>query len=504
MENKTHKNIDKETIALSHLKDKKNFKRIKYDEQSEEKKKKFIENMEKEKKNSIKSYYRIDDKSMHILETVFNNLKFKVKLSNFFYLENERICEKKDMDLVIYDISKFEILSKIKYENIDRVESVIELENHDLLLCFSTLDMEYSHINFRDIILIYRLNNFNYSLLQTIKESEEGFNIPEETLNNRYLSGNAFEWAKKLNGGKFLCSSYYGIRIYSLNEYGLYENILIFEYDKYLKKIYEINEKELLLISEDYLYSSSINYNHLYIDKLEIKEEEEKEEKEEDEKDEINENKINEDLEKEIKDKKTEINVDNNNNNFFSKIKGIFNFLNCFSRYHRENNQYNVFISQENKSKENNLFSLKIKCSMKNILDYCTYKKNDFCNFSDYVVLQNKYFVIMIDSKILIYNLLNGLLVKKYLILDCTEKLMLACKGNNIIKWNCENDNEFLLVEKGDITLFELIEISKEEEKISVDLKIKGYIYNPDIQNLVKINNENKFYIEKDEFIYIY
>ena len=78
--------------------------------------------------------------------------------------------------------------------------------------------------------------------------------------------------------------------------------------------------------------------------------------------------------------------------------------------------------------------------------------------------------------------------------------------NGNIIKWNCPNDNKFLLIDFCDIILFELIDNNVNEDNILlVDLIITGYIKSNNIQNLIKFNNvQNRFYTKLNNFILLY
>ena len=58
------------------------------------------------------------------------------------------------------------------------------------------------------------------------------------------------------------------------------------------------------------------------------------------------------------------------------------------------------------------------------------------------------------------------------------------------------NDNEFLLIEEDNITLFELNE-SNLKEKIIINLKIIGYYYLPNASYLLT-DEDNRFYMKKE------
>ena len=107
----------------------------------------------------------------------------------------------------------------------------------------------------------------------------------------------------------------------------------------------------------------------------------------------------------------------------------------------------------------------------------------------------------MIDNNILIFDILKGTKLKEYTILEEGDKNLYI---NNIIKiqkWNSINDNEFIMIEYGNIFLFELNENSEE----GINLKIISYSYFPGIDDLTKMNEEeNRFYSYKKDHILIY
>lgn len=145
--------------------------------------------------------------------------------------------------------------------------------------------------------------------------------------------------------------------------------------------------------------------------------------------------------------------------------------------------------------------SLKLIHSSKNLYSYGRTDLGFHKFSSDYVVLKNKYFLIMIDNNILIFDILKGIKLKEYTILMEGDKNLYI---NNIIKiqkWNSINDNEFIMIEYGNIFLFELNENSQKE----INLKIISYSYFPDIDDLTKMNEEeNRFYSYKKYHILIY
>lgn len=133
------------------------------------------------------------------------------------------------------------------------------------------------------------------------------------------------------------------------------------------------------------------------------------------------------------------------------------------------------------------------KSFLKNIIKIDDFKGH---YFSDYVILNNKYYLMIIDSYFFIYNLLTNTFTK-----ECGNKSEI--EGNNIIEWNCKDNNEFLLIKDHSITLFKLNEIDLNNNS-SIELNIIACIkINCSYINFKKIGNQNKFYtinIEKKFF----
>ena len=86
--------------------------------------------------------------------------------------------------------------------------------------------------------------------------------------------------------------------------------------------------------------------------------------------------------------------------------------------------------------------------------------------------------------------------MKKYTILEKGENNTNLYKiiKYDIYKWNCSDDDEFIINAEGNITLFRLLE--KENEM--VDLEIIGYSYIDNSNPLIKMNENNKFLIIKN------
>ena len=127
----------------------------------------------------------------------------------------------------------------------------------------------------------------------------------------------------------------------------------------------------------------------------------------------------------------------------------------------------------------------KIKSDYRNIFEYSTF--GDRHNLSDYIILKNKYFIIMIDYHILVFNIFSGEQMKRYSIVEERIDNLYFDNHMQIGKWNCINDNEFFINKEGNITLFEL------DDSKEINLKIIGYTYFPN-KKYLNILDDNKFF----------
>ena len=116
--------------------------------------------------------------------------------------------------------------------------------------------------------------------------------------------------------------------------------------------------------------------------------------------------------------------------------------------------------------------------------------------FSDFVVLKNKFFIIMVDKDIFFFNLETGKKIKRFQIVVDNSCLM------DIKKWDCTENDEFILIVNNNIILFKLIE----ENTSKINLNISNYAYFPELdikdneefilKGFKKINSQkNRFYI---------
>ena len=135
------------------------------------------------------------------------------------------------------------------------------------------------------------------------------------------------------------------------------------------------------------------------------------------------------------------------------------------------------------------------QCKIKKLFNYSTYAGRH--SLSDCALIKKKFFIVMIDNKILIFDAIFGKLLKKYeILIDVKDNLYINTKMN-IKKWNNLDDNEFILLMEGNVILFEL----REDENENIQLIIKNQSYSQniksyDIDNIKKLSEKsNKFYI---------
>ena len=124
---------------------------------------------------------------------------------------------------------------------------------------------------------------------------------------------------------------------------------------------------------------------------------------------------------------------------------------------------------------------------------------NHIINFSNGIILKNKYFIFMVDNNLLVLSLLTFEIIKNYSLVFYYDDDFLIYKDFQIEKWDEINDNEFILNINGNITLFEL-----EENNLDICLNILAYYYFPIICGVKKIDDNNSycnvFYYNKIDF----
>ena len=469
--------VEKETIKLYNLK---------YENKNNLFGSKEQKLVNKEKDLSKNNYYRIEDKKLVELEKVFKQVKTKIKL-NFNLI---KLSEEHNMVLpeILFDIKKGEKSKNISvlynekhYSKLIEIEisgfisCVEKLENNDLILLVNNGN-EYE-------ILVYRLipeTKKGYFLNQKIKETIEGYEIKYEKNNDYYFLEFEDEekvesimynlyYIKAISKNRFFCVSNYGFKLYALNEKNEYELVLLESYEK-IDFIYEIDTYKFIFglnlrSVEGYGFCGNAYTCHyrLYLNKIELKNIDKKEDKS-------------------IQEKSNDCKNSKNN----GKNADNLNILKM-----KEKLKFS-FISQK-------MFELEDSSPL--VFDEPIY-------FSDFVTLKNKFFIIMVNNIIFIFNIENGKKIKEFeIIVDDNFNM-------DIKKWDCRENDEFILIVSNNVILFKL----NEENSSKICLNILNYAYFPElcikynkddiiIKGLKKINSQkNRFYSynDKSNDIFIY
>ena len=386
---------------------------------------------EKDKKSNLirleskEKYYRINEEKSKELESIFTQVKLKIKFnSKPEILRDGKFYTIFENNLIIYSDKLFNKLYEIELEENENIISVIQLDNKDLVFLS------------KEKLIIYRLNNDKYSLIQKIEENRTGYEIQMINKEGSYHAKSyKSSFIKDISGNRFICANNYGFKIYELNEKNEYSIILIETYYEGLKIIHELDINNFIFFSESY-------NNKFIIDKITLKE------------------------------------IHNN------KKRKIINELKKRERDYNED-YTDIFIVENEKS----IFEcVKFTYKHKKYLEYDNYYEHHY--FNGYSLLKNEILLVNIDSSFLIYDINSGKQLKRYEI-SVNEGYNFYKGKTNIIKWDNNNDNEFLLNLNGNIILFELINEN--------NLTIIAQTYFRYINNLRKLHH---FFFSYDDFDY--
>ena len=411
----------------------------------EEVEKEIYDEAEKLSKESLEKYYKIEKGKNNELEKIFKTFKSKVNSPNINYLDKGKFWSFSNNIFAILDNVTFTKLYEIKFNEGEIVESAIELDNNDLVFMIRSQEQDSNDNDYYyrgrhgiSYLFIYKLKNENYILLQKIKEDKTGYKTQ-----NSYSGCFGFEKSfqlneiKKLKDNKIMTISNYGIRIYALNENKEYSLILMDVHSRGLQQIYEIDENNLIFCTLIHIGASlgGPDHDYLMIEKVKLK------------------------------------NITKGDK--ANKIKKL---------------------DKDEESKKV-ISSLKLISYCKEILNYSNYGGVIISNF---IILKQKYFIIMIDYNLLVFDLSTGKQIIRYKIVKKGEKNLYYDRIIEICKWNNVNDNEFFINIKGNITLFEL------DDNRGINLKIIAYSYFPNLKNLIKMEDQNRFYSKEKNHIIIY
>ena len=212
------------------------------------------------------------------LKNTFAQLKLKIKLSSEpKILKNGKICKLSNGIFTIYDDKYFKKLYEIKFEKDTEIIDEIELNNNDLIFlsCVRDSNTDPLFLFSDDMykILIYKLKDKNYSLIQEINEDMTGFKMQRERCGCRGMSKSYYpDYLKEISNNRFFCVSNYGIKLFSLNTKNEYTSILTCPIRDTIKIIHEINEKNFIICSNISHSASSggPGYSELYIGKISL------------------------------------------------------------------------------------------------------------------------------------------------------------------------------------------------------------------------------------------
>ena len=326
-------------------------------------------------------------------------------------------------------------------------------------------------------LLIYRLKDKDYILFQKIIEDKKGYITQLDqsgciVFDKKYFLKNIV----KLSNNRFMCISNYGIKMYSFNKSNQYSLVLMHAYNDPIKKIYEINENKLILCKIKKNDGCCRLPDQFIIEKIDIKN--------------ITNDEINQKI-NEFKEKEEE-----------KEFSDIVEYKELYKENYKELleidftegylEKYNCFIKSICEI-EKIISRLKLTLISQKIYEYSL----DIYQYkiSDFIFLKSKYFIISVNNQLFIFNLLNFELMKIY-----TIESPFYTDNYEIKKWNNDNDNEFLFILGGKITLFELNE-NNINGQITIILNVIAYIYFPYKYPFLlnKLDVENRFYIKKDD-----
>ena len=201
---------------------------------------------EKEKKSnklrleSKEKYYKINEDKSKELESVFGQVKLKIKFSSKpSLLRDGKFYTISENNFIIYNDKLFNKLYEIKFKENEEIISIIQLDNKDLVFLS------------KEKLIIYRLNNDKYSLIQKIEENRTGYEIQMINKEGSYHAKSyKSSFIKDISGNRFICANNYGFKIYELNEKNEYSIILIETYYEGLKVIHELDLNNFIFFSE--------------------------------------------------------------------------------------------------------------------------------------------------------------------------------------------------------------------------------------------------------------
>ena len=434
-----------------------------------------IKNTELFVNKSLNSYYKIDKNKIN---EIFNKIKIKVPLKGIYILSNEKIFTFENID------EKNQIKKLKEGEINDNINNINNINN--LAYPFSFFNSGKSS---KQKIRIY--NNHDFSLINEV-ELEDGFvKIYQKDLGfvlnkvlNKVITEQSELSAIELDNKDIIISSYdkdhLKINIYQYNKNNN-NYILIQKIDEPIKNSIFKNEKD----TESYKKIKKLSGNRFMTtlnDLIKIYS--------------SNENKMYEVIFSYDFDSIKDIYEIDEKSFIFFTYKSLPNHsvYQNFNSIHAYSKIYDYYYAIK-KIKFN-----KVKPPTKVLFDLK--QEVNYIKLTDYVILKENYILIGINENLYIFSIKSGNQLKKYTLLEKGEKNnnLFKIKFYNIYKWNCPDDNEFIMNVEGNITLFKL----NEKENEVIDLTIINYSYIESNGKLIKMNENNQFCIQCDDYLLIY
>ena len=476
----TSKNIQNEIMVLSHLQNLCD----KFDKYYICKFSNLLKYLRKKLKNeSLKKYIKIESKKMKELENKFLSNKLSAHFSAQLTLNKEKIIALYYQAIKIYDNKS---IVRLAYIDSDFIKSSHKVNKFNCLLeyiidtekdeeynnCFEkTIDINidinegeenviknclegYDNINY--IPKIYKNNSIDYD---NMEKSYEGCTLCHYLNISRVIGlGNKDDFLIKLIWEGFYCE--YAVCRLKNKKVSIIQSIYS-DFEKYkIISISPLSEKRFLVYLDNgiNIFCLHQKYNIYY----------------------------------------SEIFISKYDNPDIKRIYEANNIIIICSSIGKVGNDYIRPPTYKIRTSIQNLDSNKkilfLKCEMiicneeKSEQKENSYKINYNINFSNGIILKNKYFIFMLDNNLLVLSLLTFEIIKNYSLVFYYDDDFLIYTDFQIEKWDEINDNEFILNVNGNITLFELI-----EDNLETGLKILAYYYFPNIDYIQKVDDNNNY-----------
>ena len=216
-------------------------------------------------KEKLEYDIKVDKEENEELKNTFNEIKFKTHLPyKTKILKNGKFYTFAYGIFIIYDDKKFKKLYEIKFEKETNIRSVIQLDNNDLIFLIEkkvpSLKVKYEILN---QIMIYRLKDNNYYLIQEINDESKYFELQKDFVGNGYYIDKEYipNKLKDLSNNRFFILSNYGIKFFSLNNNNNYDLVSSRAIGNSLVKINVIQES----IKNDFIISYYEFYPGYYL-----------------------------------------------------------------------------------------------------------------------------------------------------------------------------------------------------------------------------------------------